>query len=374
MAIIERKTSYGVRIHVGGGNFEWVDSFNFKEYGGKRAAKEAAVEAEREAKRNRFKPKAAETCDSFARRWPEDYPIVKQGPTRGRRKSEKTLRTYREELKPFIAEFKGVPLTAIERQLARKFALDYPRSAVVVRGMLADAVEDQLLQGNPFADLRMPQSPGRSKYEPITESELQLLANAALVEHGEKYGPVFRAYILAAGYIGFRLNEGLNLDWRDVDFKNEEIALRVTKFDKPRTVWLPPQAADAIRSIPRHVGAENIFSGKRGGRLTKGNHQALWTPVRSAWWGKLTDERRAELVDFDFHSLRHHCAHWIYIVLGKGAELAAFQLGHSEPSLIERRYGHPFAGALDRLKRDAGKPTVVSIRDANETQAATGSA
>lgn len=381
--IVERKTSYGVRVHLGGGRYEWVGSFPFdgvyeladgRSVRGKRGAKEAAAEAERRTKTTRFRPRSVETCDSFAGRWPDDYPIVKQGPTRGRRKSAKTLATYRNELQPFIERFKGTPLAALDRQDARRFALDHPRSAVVVRGMLGDAVEDGLIQANPFADLRLEQSSGRAKYEPITQAELQLLADAARVEHGAKYGPLFRSYILAAGYIGFRLTEGLNLEWRDVDFRSSEITLRVTKFDKPRTVWLPDEAADALRAIPRRVGADHVFSGKRGGPLTKGNHQALWTPVRSSWWAKLSDERRTELVDFDFHSLRHHCAHWIYIVLGKGSELAAFQLGHSDPSLIEKRYGHPFSGALDRLKRDAGRPQVVSIQDARQTHAAEGSA
>lgn len=373
MAIIERKSSYGVRIHLGGGEFEWVGSFPFEEYGGKRAAKDAAGEAEREAKKARRRKQTTETCRTFALRWPDDYSIVKRGPTRGRQKSAKTIAVYRSALKQFIDEFGATPLAHVDRQQARKFANS--RSAKVtevVRAMFADAVEDGLVASNPFFGLQLPESAGRSTHAPLTIKELHALADCAVAEHGAKYGPSFRAYILAAGYIGFRLNEGLNLDWSDIDFKNEEIALRVTKFDKPRRVWLAPQAAEALRSIPRQVGSDHVFSGKRGQRLTKGNHQSLWTPVRSMWWGGLTPERQAELVDVDFHSLRHTCAHWIYIVLGKGEELAAFQLGHSDPALIRQRYGHPFEGALERLKRDAGKPTVVPIRDANETQAAEG--
>lgn len=375
MAIIERKTSYGVRIHVGGGEFEWVGSFSFEEYGGKRAAKEAAGEAEREAKKARRRKQTTETCKTFATRWPDDYSIVKRGPTRGRQKSAKTVAVYRSALKQFIADFGQQPLAHVDRQQARKFTNNHSaKVSEVVRAMFADALEDGLIQANPFFGLQLPESPGRSNHAPLSSQELRDLADCALAEHGEKYGPIFRAYILAAGYIGFRLNEGLNLDWADVNFKAEEITLRVTKFDKPRTVWLAPQAADALRSIPRTVGADHVFSGKRGGRLTKGNHQSLWTPVRAMWWGKLTAERQGQLVDVDFHSLRHTCAHWIYIELGKGEELAAFQLGHSDPALIRQRYGHPFEGALERLKRGAGAPTIVPIRDANETHAAEGTA
>lgn len=370
--IIERKASYGVRIHLGGGEYEWIESFSFAKYGGKRAAKEAAVETEREAKKARRRKRTNETAGSFARRWPDDYTIVKRGPTRGRPKSAKSIANYRQELKPFIETFEGTPLAHIDRPAARKFSNEHPRSAVVVRNMLSDAVDDGLLDANPFLGLQLPESPGRKNYAPATQDELRALAGCAITEHGAKYGPQFAAYILAAGYIGFRLNEGLNLDWGDIDFKASEVSLRITKFDKPRTVWLPDEAAQALRSIPRHVGSEHVFSGKRGARLTKGNHQALWTPVRAAWWATLTEERRAQLVDFDFHSLRHHCAHWIYITLGRGSELAAFQLGHSDPALIEKRYGHPFDGALERLKRVASAPAVVPIQDSK--QAAGGSA
>jgi hypothetical protein len=38
-------------------------------------------------------------------------------------------------------------------------------------------------------------------------------------------------------------------------------------------------------------------------------------------------------------------------VRGYGPELAAYQLGHTDPNLVIRRYGKPFQGALDRLKR-----------------------
>lgn len=41
-------------------------------------------------------------------------------PTRGQRKSDKTLRGYRDELKPFVREFRGVRLTDVDRPTARR--------------------------------------------------------------------------------------------------------------------------------------------------------------------------------------------------------------------------------------------------------------
>jgi hypothetical protein len=53
-------------------------------------------------------------------------------------------------------------------------------------------------------------------------------------------------------------------------------------------------------------------------------------------------------------SRRHFTAHFFYVVRGYGPELAAYQLGHTDPNLVIRRYGKPFQGALDRLKRALG--------------------
>jgi integrase len=358
MAVIERKASYAVRVWKGGQQ-TWIGSFNFSDYGGKKEAKRAAVQAELEARKTKRKTK--ETCDSFAKRWPDDYPIVKSGPTRGRMKSPKTIAIYRDELKVFIEQFKGIPLHEVDRSMARRFANAHPRSAHAVKAMFFDAHEDELVEPNPFAGLQMPASRGRSDYPAITEQELHDLADTALIEHGS-YGSVYRAFILFTGYVGCRLMEGIHVEPRDIRFGDQEVDLRITKLDKPRTVLLLPGAADAIRSMPRRIGdTETVFYSKRGKRLTKGNHQSLWTPIRSAWWAKLSEARRTELIDFDWHSLRHFCAHHIYISLNMGAELTAYQLGHADPVLVQRRYGKPFQGALERMKTMTGGPTPLRV-------------
>jgi integrase len=378
MAILERDGAWAVKVYRGVRDrkkeYEWVGTFRFEDYGGKRAARRAAVAAEEKAlgRKNRRGP--VPTCDAFAEAWTEEYTIVKKGPTRGQRKSAASLRGYRDELKPFRKDprFKRVPLDEADRRDARAYATERPRSAVVVRNMFSDAVDDGLCDTNPFSGLNLEEMRGRSDYPAITEVELHDLAACAIVEHGEKYGQVYAGHILGAGYVGWRLTEGLNLERRDFRPREREIDLRVTKFSKPRTVLLLPEAWDALKDIPRRTEHDRIFYGKRGGELTKGNHQSLWSPVRSMWWGKLSAPRRKELVDFDWHSLRHFNGHYFYIVRGFGSELAAYQLGHADPSLIEQRYGKPFQGALDRLKMAAQSPKVVPMRVAKEAQEGAG--
>jgi integrase len=142
----------------------------------------------------------------------------------------------------------------------------------------------------------------------------------------------------------------------------------VTKFSKPRTVLLLPDAWDAIRTIPRQAKRDRVWYAKRGGPLTKGNHQSLRTPVRALWWGKLSDARRRELVDFDRHSLRHFTARLFHVVRGYGPEPAAYQLGHTDPNLVIRRHGKPFQG---RWTASSTRPTpgeVVPLRPVDDAQ------
>ena len=227
----------------------------------------------------------AETCESFATRWPEDFPIAKSGPTRGRRKSERTNTTNRERLRPFVAEFRGVRLAEVERPKAVAFAARHPTSATVVRGMFQDAVDAGLIDANPFTRLNIEENRGRRDHEPLTVEELHALADLALAVHGPEYGAVMRAMILFTAYAGPRLEEGCALEWPWIDFAGSEVTFKVAKFDKPRTVVLLEEAAEALRSMPRATRGERVFRAKRGGPINgRSSHYWSWNPVRAAFW------------------------------------------------------------------------------------------
>ena len=222
------RASYQVRVSVGGRRLP-AETFNTRKEARRR-------EAELLTKRRRAS--TAETCDSFAERWPEDWPIVKCGPTRGRPKSARTLDSYRERLGPFIREFRGMSLGDVDRLQAVSFAREHPRAAEVARTMFADALDSGLVESNPFLRLNLPRSSGRRDHDPLTIEELHRLADLSLDVHGPEYGPVMRAMILFTGYVGPRLEEGCALEWPWLDFASTEVNFRKAKFDKPRTVLL----------------------------------------------------------------------------------------------------------------------------------------
>jgi integrase len=131
-----------------------------------------------------------------------------------------------------------------------------------------DAVNAGLIEINPFSKLNIEEKPGRRDHDPLTIDELERLADLSIDVHGPEYGPVMRAMILFTAKVGPRLNEACALEWPWIDYARSEVEFKVAKFDKPRTVLLLDEAADALRSMPRRAdGHPHVFRAKRGGPL-----------------------------------------------------------------------------------------------------------
>jgi integrase len=333
--IVPRGKSYGVSVYDPAlKRKRWVGTF---------ATRREARAAERKAEQ-RTPQGETEDCAVFAGRWVDDYP----------RAAPATMRTYRYALRSFAQDFRGVPLTKVDRPVARAWALREPQSNVrVVRSMFTDAINDGLHPGpNPFANLRLEQPRGRKDLIALTEPQVHALADCALAVHGP-FGPAFRAMILFASYVGLPPGELYALERSDV--RADEVAIRQSldgtgqikrpKNGKERVVILPPQARDALRDMPAWVDVPWLFATPRGRRFSKGTHLYYWRPVRAAF-GRPT---------MAFYELRHFCATHL---LGLGVSHAdvAVQLGHTDGgALVMSTYGHPTEdGARDRLKRAFG--------------------
>jgi integrase len=105
------------------------------------------------------------------------------------------------------------------------------------------------------------------------------------------------------------------------------------KNGKTRRIVLPPQAREALRSVPRRIGDKDdrIFSTVRGRRFSKSTFHYAWNPVRSAFG-------RPEL---DWHELRHFTAAYLIEELRLPPRQAAQQLGHSDAGrLLMMLYAH----------------------------------
>jgi integrase len=299
----------------------------------------------------------------FVPRWLDDYAVAKRGPTRGQRKSERTIRTYRYALAAFLEEYGQLRLDDFDRPLARKIAATYPPSRVIViRNLFGDAHDDGLVDQNPFADLQLAHSEGRAGREVMPERELHRLADSALPALGPEHGPAWRTAVLFAAYAGPRLESFCALEWPDVDLAGRTVRFRKVKFGRPYTAILLPELADELRWLPRRTDTPAVFRSLRGRPLAKGSHFYAWDKLRQA----------AGMPALEWHELRHWCGHHFYVTLGFSAEEAGAQLGHKDGREIVDTYGHGRQGALERLHRGTARPR--EIRATGTPQAGAGEA
>jgi integrase len=265
-------------------------------------------------------------------------------------------RTHRDAVRKFQKDFRGKALHALTREEARRWAQRNAWRVPAVVACLNAAVEAEHIDRNPMRGMSH-RGPGRRHIPPPTVEEIEALAAAAQV-HGA-YGPMMRALILFLAYSGARVGEAFALEWQNVDLQARRALidktlyggeLQLPKGGRPRRIVMTAQARDALLTIPRGGPDDQVFTGKRGGRLSQSLLTWYWTPVRA----------RAGLgVEVVPHLLRHFAGHHFYVRLGVSDHDTAAQLGHADGGkLIRELYGHGDVGALDRI--DAALENVIS--------------
>jgi integrase len=317
--IVKRGNRYGVRIYAAKRQV-WVGSF--------RTRQEARL-AEREAF-VRVRPANDETVAEFVKRWLRDF----------KRPRASTNRHNAYMVKPLVAEFDTVKMSDISRRRAREWALRNRASVPVVRALFNDALNEECVSTNPFANLRLDQRHGRRDLVVLSEAEVRDLADASLHLFGA-YGPTFRACVLFAAYVGLRPAEMFVLQWSDLDMAGSQVHINrslgstgevtLPKNGQKRSVVLPPQAKEALLAMPRRVDSPYVFTAPCGQRFSKTSHYYYWRLLR-------TQAGRARMA---FYELRHFCATHL-LELGVSHADVAVQLGHTDGgALVMSTYGHP---------------------------------
>jgi integrase len=354
--IQERNEAFGVRVYRGQERgYEWVGTFKFRDYGGRRGARKAAEQAEAEARfRGNARQRRTLTIEAYVERYLDDYQ---------ERQKDSAYVTASSRLAPFRREFGHLPLEdgSIDRRAASDWAREHRSCVPAVVALFNRAIADEELTRNPFKGLSR-KTRGRKDKIPLSDAELDLLSDFALRIHCA-YGPLLRAPILFAAYSGMRPGELFALRWEDLDLTSMRIHVRrryykgrlgPPKNGRERTIVLTPQARAVIDALPRK--SELIFTAKRGGPLTQPLLSGYWTPL-AALLGKRADKHgRYELVDF--YELRHRAAWWMHVKLGMPERLVAVQLGHTDGGkLVRELYGHGDHGALVEIDRYLDAPT-----------------
>lgn len=148
------------------------------------------------------------------------------------------------------------------------------------------------------------------------EEEMRLISKAS---------PHIRPIIVVALQTGMRRGELLNLQWKDVDFKNKLISIRHSKSGKPRKVPMNQIVYQELISLRlQNPSSEYVFVNPKTGERIK--------DFKTAW--KLT-LKRAQIEDLKFHDLRH--CHAVKLLQNKvDVETIKKLLGHSSIATTER--------------------------------------
>ena len=97
---------------------------------------------------------------------------------------------------------------------------------------------------------------------------------------------------------GMRRGEIFNLQWKDIDFKNNLLWIHsgMQKNDELSSIPINQTVRELFKSLPRRLDIPYVFYGKKGGKITT---------VKTAFNAAC---RRAKIDDFRFHDLRHDFA------------------------------------------------------------------
>lgn len=173
-------------------------------------------------------------------------------------------------------------------------------------------------EGNPVKSLRrgaVGKPVRRTRYLSHDE-EARLLAAC---------GGYLRPMVAFAIDTGLRLEEQLSMTWDQVNLRDREIVVPITKTDAPRIVPLLDRSAQILAHHPRHIASAYVWckaDGSRFGKLTRGLAGAA---------------RRAGIVDLRWHDLRRTCG-TRRLKSGVSMERVSKWLGHASISVTEKSY------------------------------------
>lgn len=317
------KIRYGVRIDRYGRQ-KWIGTYDTLA-----EARQAEARARVEVKgRTRM------TADAWVDFWLEGY---------REKVKDSSYDTAEVALRGFKADFRGIPLAAIDPISAEEWARENKWRVPTVVNLMNAATKKRLIEFNPFAGLGH-KGEGRKRITPLTVDEVARLAACA----DQVHGPKMKALVLFLAYTGMRPGEVFALEWPDIDFTASRIhverrvyrgRLDLPKSNRTRVILLTDEAREALLELPRD--GRWIFTGKRDGRLSQSLMTWYWAPIVARFDRKV-----------DPYELRHFAAHYLYVTRGFKSRLVAAQLGHDGPELIEKLYGHGDVGAIEELERE----------------------
>ena len=234
-----------------------------------------------------------------------------------------------------------VPLSAFGRRHAHEFAAirgrqvspaSVNRNLAVLKNLFTFALEREYIAVHPLSRFRLLDEERSVIRVPSLEEESHLVESVAEVDQ------TVGCYVALLGETGLRKQEGLTLEWKQIDLHQKMLWVEKSKGKKPRYVPLSDYAIDWLRKLVRIVGCPFVFV-----NLT--TRDRLKDPRTAFDKGKLV----AGLDWVTFHTLRHFRAtQWVR----SGVDLRTVKelLGHSSIQTT-MRYAHFAPEAFEAVRK-----------------------
>ena len=211
------------------------------------------------------------------------------------------------------------------------------RAFEFLRGLLATARHwGELGEQVPDACANIVPNPRKPVARYLDAAEFRRLGTVLDRHAGERPWQVAALRLLSL--TGARLSEVLNLRWDEIGELSERGASARLGDSKtgPRTVWLGPEAAKVVASLPRSENRDRVFPDD----LTSSRLYYLWRIVRE----------EAELAGLRIHDLRHSWASQ-GVMNGVGLTTVGRLLGHrrrESTAIYAHLDDHALQGAADQ--------------------------
>ena len=138
---------------------------------------------------------------------------------------------------------------------------------------------------------------------------------------------------------GMRLSELLKLTWLDIDLKNRKIILLETKNGQVRGVPLTKLSVNTLQGIEFQKDSARVFH----------SWAVRSDGINSAW---RTVIKRADLVNFHFHDLRHEATSRLFEKGLTAIEVAAIT-GHKTMSMLMRYTHLTLASLIEKIDQNS---------------------
>lgn len=264
-------------------------------------------------------------------------------------KTNKSPRTYEKDKTSLLhlVRFFGdeylfdITLQRVEKYKAKRLERVKPstlnKEISALKAMLNRAVEWGYIKSNP-ASLVKKVKEALPLPRFLSSEEIE-----ALLEFST---PHIRPIIVVALNTGMRKSELLNLEWRDIDFKNRVINVdnkedHHVKNYEPRSIPMNEEVYQTLKAIPRHISSSYVFCDRNGNKYGK---------VDGAFKRAV---KRAGIDSCSIHTLRHT---FISHLVMSGVDLRTVQqLGGWKDIRLVMRYSH--------LSKDHLKNAIKNIYD-----------